>query len=196
MFRLRITKNIGIELWADIPGYEGLYQASIDGKIKSMLHNYEFILKPRNVGKKFAYRQVNILGKEIYVHKLVWTTFSGAVPDKYDINHIDEDPSNNALWNLNLLSRSDNLRWGTSQIRRICSLNNPHINQKCAEKVKQIIPKQSKEIVQYNLNMEYIKTYNSGTEAEIETGIDSGDISRCCRGIRKTAGGYKWKFSI
>ena len=53
----------------------------------------------------------------------------------------------------------------------------------------------SKPVSQFTLKNEFIKTYSSATEAEKETGTHYGNISMCCNGKRKTAGGYIWKFA-
>jgi hypothetical protein len=101
------------EIWKDIPGYEGFYQASNYGNIKSLERNNgrgyrlkEKILKPGidNIGRL----HVNLLRygiqKSYRVHRLVLMAFIGRCPDGMECMHLDDNPSNNNL---------ENLRWGT-----------------------------------------------------------------------------------
>lgn len=103
------------EIWKDIPGYEGLYQVSSFGNVKSL--NYrrsrkEGLLKPR-IGKN-GYGCVELFNSEkklnIYIHHLVMLTFLNYQPDgmKMVINHIDNNPSNNRADNLELVSQRYN----------------------------------------------------------------------------------------
>jgi len=52
----------------------------------------------------------------------------------------------------------------------------------------------SKPVLQFSLSGELMAEYTSLTNAEISTGINNGHISKCCKGIRKTAGGFIWKY--
>lgn len=70
------------------------------------------VLSPRCNGKS-GYFQVKIcnkgLGKNEYVHRLVWMAFNGEIPEGYEIEHKDDDKSNNALSNLELFTRKQNM---------------------------------------------------------------------------------------
>jgi len=112
------TDTTEIEEWRDIPGFEGLYQASSLGRIKSLTRQTqgrragpvtvpERILKPY-VDRK-GYHRLNpcrIGGGKVgaSVHRLVCSTFHGPAPEGKEVAHWDGDPTNN---------RSDNLRWAT-----------------------------------------------------------------------------------
>lgn len=68
-------------------------------------------------------------------------------------------------------------------------------NHKGAEDRKNgINNKGSKSIIQMTIDCVFVKRYHSGCFASRDTGIDQGSISACCRGVRKTAGGYIWRF--
>lgn len=132
-------KKILTEIWKDIPGYEGLYQASNLGRIRSLDHiskgghgaltqiRYGRLLKPRcKKGKYVDYYTVSLCldGKPInyYVHRLVWITFNGDIPKNLVISHIDEDSSNNRLDNLMACTQRENVNWGTHNERLSKSL--------------------------------------------------------------------------
>lgn len=54
--------------------------------------------------------------------------------------------------------------------------------------------RKQQKIAQYDKNMNLIKIYDCGLDAFRETGIDSSSITKCCKGKRKTAGGFKWRY--
>lgn len=107
------------ENWRDIPGYNGRYQASSLGRIKSVGHprriNNVFIMKPQPRGAG-NYLGVGLfrpeLGKQryVYIHTLIALTFLGSKPDGMQVNHIDLDKHNNAVTNLEYASPRDNTR--------------------------------------------------------------------------------------
>lgn len=101
------------EIWKDIPGHEGNYQASNFGRIKSL--NYqgkhrELIMKPKNLGNgRFA---VKIFKNKLYkyekIHRLVLMAFCGKCPEGMECMHLDDNPSNNKIENLKWGTRSEN----------------------------------------------------------------------------------------
>jgi len=101
------------EIFKDVPGYEGAYQVSDKGNVKSL--NYarsgkERVMRPIPLGK---YSGVTLFkegkSKNITIHKLVAMAFLGHVPDghKVDVHHIDEVKTNNNLSNLEILTRQE-----------------------------------------------------------------------------------------
>ena len=102
------------EIWKDIKGYEGLYQVSNFGRVKS-LHGKEKILKPYH--KSTGYIQV-ILCKNYktvarMVHRLVAEAFIPNPENKSQVNHKDENPLNNVDSNLEWCSATYNINYGT-----------------------------------------------------------------------------------
>jgi hypothetical protein len=99
------------EIWKDIPGYEGIYQVSDLGNVKSLRFNKEKILKPGVNGSGY-YTVVLCKGKRKTkkVHKLVAMAFLNHNPDGYKlvVDHKDNDKLNNILSNLQLISQREN----------------------------------------------------------------------------------------
>lgn len=170
-----------MEEWRDIPGYEGLYQASNKGNIRSVYYRNYRVLKP---GKDHGgYLQVILYKNKIRrigrVHRLVWSAFNGPIPEGMEINHIDECKTNNSLSNLNLLSRTQNMNWGTQKKRSAMA----RTNGKC-----------SKPILQYTMNGVFLREWVSQQEITRQTGYHRGNISSCCNGKIKSSNGYVWRF--
>ena len=180
------------EIWKDVLGYEGLYQASNLERVKSLSRSKKWkndslasvkekILKPSIT--RNGYYQV-VLWKEstqkhYFVHRLVWEAFNGKIPEGIEVNHIDENPLNNKLENLNLLTHTDNINWGTRTKRAIEKATNG----KC-----------SKKVLQYNLEGIFIKEYPSIIEVERQLGFLNSNIVQCCKGKYKQMYGYIWKY--
>lgn len=168
-----------IEWWKPIPGYEEYYAASTKGRVRNLKTGK--ILKQTSCGASLKYRKVGLcvggVRKLCRVHKLVWITFVGEIPEGYEINHIDEDPGNNALNNLELITHKENIRYGTGIER--CS------STRC------------KAVRQYSLDGTFIKEWASIKMIEDECGFSRKNIGNCCRNLphSKTAYGYVWKFA-
>ena len=177
-----------IEYWKDIPGYEGLYQVSNTGFVRSngnITHKFQHILKPKNKkGYLWVCLYKNGVKKEHSVSYLVYETFIGPVPKGMQINHIDEDKTNNSLENLNIMNPKNNCNWGTRNTRISKQLINNSFT--------------SKWVIQLSINDEILHFYPSTVQAQKETGISHASIANCCTGRqnRKTAGGYKWVYAI
>lgn len=111
-----------IEEWKDIEGYNGKYQISDWGRVRDT--NY------RNTNKsKIRKLQINIWGynciritqngiiNHYFIHRLVYETFVGKIPENMQVNHIDENKTNNHLCNLNLMTPKENSNYGTRNKR-------------------------------------------------------------------------------
>ena len=182
------------EIWKDIPEYEGLYQVSNAGRVKSLKRTVtsnkgqafevdEKILKP--VGRC---RNKNYLAVHLCRNSKVWTASvhrlvaSAFVPNPNSlpfINHKDENPRNNNIDNLEWCSPHYNNTYGGARERqRLGMINNKKI---------------SKPILQYEPTGKYVATYPSTMEAWRQTGTHH--IPEVCNGKREMAGGYVWKYA-
>ena len=171
------------EEWKDILGFEGIYQVSNLGRIKSLekidalgRKVEEKILKPHPNGN--GYYNVGLCKNSkvrfYQVHSLVYEAFNGQIPENMQVNHINEVKTDNRLENLNLMTPKENVNFGTRNER--------------------ISKKLSKTVLQFDLQDILIKEYPSTRQAERETGFAQGNIVKCCKGKYKTAYGFKWKY--
>lgn len=160
-----------IEEWKTIEGYED-YQVSNLGRVKSLKYKTEKILTPRQNKIKGGYLYVILCRdgetKAFQIHRLVAMAFMPNPEDFIlEINHIDRNPENNSL---------DNLEWCTRQ--------------------KNVEHSSNKVVHQYDTSGNYIQSFESAKIAGETTSIDPSAISKVCLGKRKTAGGYVWKRSL
>lgn len=161
------------------------YEVNYNGEVRNRITGR--ILKPGHT--KDGYLQVVLYDKGVKktfrLHRLIWESYYGPIPNGYEINHLDENKTNCHLSNLSLVTRKENINWGTKIQRTANSLCGKHINRE----------DQSKPIKQYSLDGKYIATYPSTMEAERQNpGLFHTAISACCKGKVKTHGGYIWLY--
>lgn len=158
--------------WKDIVGYEGYYQIDINGNIKSLRTGE--IRKPV-LNKRNGYLTVVLCGYKKktteYVHRLVAKTFIENPHQFKCVNHINEIKTDN---------RVENLEWCTQAYNN--KFNNK--DQRSCKAILQIEPNTG-ECVEWTSAR---KAHNYGI-------ANYKNISACCRGKRKTAGGYEWRFA-
>ena len=160
-----------MEHWKEIAGYEGLYEVSDLGRVKSLGNNKsrkERILKPWKTHDGYLRVGLNKDGhrKPLLVHRLIADAFIPNTNNLETVNHKDEDKTNNTVSNLEWMSRADNIRYS-------------------ANKSVQMLDKSTGEL---------LATFPSTNEAKRVTGIYKSGISECCLGKRKSAGGYIWRY--
>ena len=159
------------EEWRDIPGYEGLYQVSNLGRVKSLekidargWHRKEKILV--QIDNMHGYYQLmlykNKNKKKISVHRLVALAFIPN-PNNYPcVNHKDENKHNNNADNLEWCTHKYNNNYGTTQERRI---NNTNFKERTKNTdYSKIAAKNSKKVYQYTIGGELVKVWESETE--------------------------------
>lgn len=177
-----------VEVWKDVPGYEGLYQVSNLGNVRSLDRYVDY-------GKTTAFRKGRIMkqGKatggylqvELFknkisstrlVHRLVAEAFVTNIENLSEVNHKDENKENNCADNLEWCARKYNINYGTGNARRIknkvvavvmCALDGTEL-------------------------MEFPSVHEAARSIS-KNGV-AGNISECCKGRRKTAYGYIWKY--
>lgn len=184
------------EIWRDIQGYEGLYQISSMGRVKSL--NYgrtgkEGILKQRITKNGYLYVTFYKEGKEknFYIHRLVATAFIPNLENLLEVNHKDENKQNNCVDNLEFCIHQYNVNYGTRNERHSKSLKGRKLPQ---EQIEKRIKKSQKPILQLTKDGEFIKKWLSIKQASIELKISNGNISRCCQSQLKTYKGFKWGY--
>ena len=164
------------EEWRDIEEYEGLYQISNLGRVRSLnCRGHKGcigILTPRLDGKGYEMVALYKEGKarNTKVHRLVAQAFIPNPNNYQQVNHKDENKTNNNVKYLEWCTNVYNHNYGTRNERVGKSLS------------KKIICITTGEI------------FNSMREACRKYNIHTGSMTECCQGKRKTAGGYKWEY--
>ena len=184
---------MGIPVWKPVVNYEGLYEVSSDGRIRS-LFRYKKELKPSITGNGYATVELfkNKVGKRLSVHRIVAMAFIPNENNLPEVNHIDENKLNNNVSNLVWMSKKENMSWGTRTQRQIASTDYSTKNRK--EIARTNGKKTAKKVMQFSKDEVFLCTYKSGKEASLKTGINHSHIMECCRQKRKSAGGYIWRY--
>lgn len=156
------------------------YEVYEDGRIWS--YKTKKFLKPTTLPN--GYQVVTLYDnegiKKMYkVHRIVYEAVSGEpIKENLEVNHISEDKTENFFANLELMSRKENINWGTGIERRAkANTNNP---------------KRSKQVGAFK-NDELVMVFPSTGEAQ-RAGFDKSNISRCCNGKLPHYKGYNWKY--
>ena len=173
------------EIWKDIPGYCGKYQASNKGRIRSC----KKILKQQIEKGGYTHVVLNRVTKR--VHRLIALTFLHNEKKLPEINHKDEDKRNNNIENLEWCTKSYNINYGKRNrivSEKLKGEKSVHFGKKGR------LNKSSKAVTQYDMNMIFIAEYESAHIADEKTGIKFQDICKCARGKRKSAGNFIWKY--
>ena len=179
--------NFEKEIWKDIKGFEGLYQVSNLGRVKSLerfrkgknsslASVKEKILKSYMLNSGYyiiGLTKQSIL-KTYLIHRLVWEAFNGSISEGYEINHLNEKKFDNRLENLNLMTHRENINYGTG--------------------IERSVKKRANGVLQFTLEDIFIKEYPSTKQVERELGFDQGNIVNCCKGRYKQMYGFIWRY--
>ena len=170
------------ERWKDIEGYEGLYQISDYGRVKSLRRKKPIIMRAHEDLKHYldAPLSVNGIEKNCRLHRLVAKAFIPNPDNLPRINHIDCNKHNNYILNLEWCDNGYNQRHAFAH-----KLNT---RKKLGESPK------AKKVCQLTENGEIIKVWDSIARIELEKGWSSGSICMACNGKYKKAYGYKWRY--
>lgn len=172
------------EIWKPIPGYEGYYDVSNRGRVRSLVRKSKYgVLSERKTPRinsmsnrrgyymTWLYKEGE--GKHWLVHRLVALAFIPNPNNLPFVNHKDENPKNN---------RFDNLEWCSRQY------NNNYGN-----RLKRVAKSLSKGYLQYDTEGNLIAEFDTAKQAQESTGIYYTSIKACCIGRYHTAGGYIWR---
>lgn len=165
-----------IEVWKDILGYEGLYQISNLGRVKSFVKTSDGKIlkqrKPKNMYNYVVLTKKNNKKKTLKIHRLVAEAFIPNPNRLPCINHKDENKQNN---------NANNLEW--------CSFK---YNNNYGTRIKRSSLKQGKPVYQFDLKGNFIKKWESISEVEKVLGYQHQGISHCCTLKVKSAYNYIW----
>lgn len=176
------------EIWKDIVGYEGYYQVSNIGRIRSV----DRYVQSKGGGKKFVKGRMlvpqycsngylfhgfckNNVVKQIMLHRVVAIAFLPNPNNYPEVNHKDEDITNNCVDNLEWCTSKYNANYGTRK-----------------EKLAQL---RRKPVNQLDLNGNFIRRWRSAKDACESLGIDRSGVMRVCKGRRPNYGGFKWEYA-
>ena len=162
------------EIWTDIKGYEGLYQVSNFGRVKRVKTNRVLKGSKHTHGYLVVGLYKNNTKSTKKIHRLVAEVFIPNTDNKPEVNHIDEDKTNNMVSNLEWVTAKENSNHGTRNERRAKT---------------QSIP-----IIVTNLTTGESTKFNSGTECARQLDLDQGNITRVLKGRRNQTGGYTVKY--
>lgn len=179
------------EIWIDIDGYDGYYQVSSRCRFRSFKHNKPRIMKQTKDSQ--GYLMIGLskgnVEKKYMVHNLFAKYFLPNPNNYKDINHLDFNPLNNKLENLEWCTHKRNMEHAAKKPGRQWAKNwlgKFGANHNTAKSVKQLDMKTGATI----------RIYGSTMEAHRELGIQPAHISEVARGNsnRRSAGGYKWEY--
>lgn len=183
-----------MEIWKDIERFEGKYQVSNTGKVRSIDRidvngRFRKGVELKQLIEIQGYYRVTLWHnrhkkEDIRVHNLVAVQFIPNPENKKTVNHIDGNKLNNNVSNLEWNTYSENhlhaYRMGLKKPAHLGKFGKLHHN--------------SKPLNQFTIDGILIKTFDALMDASRETGLNFKNISVCASGKRKTCGGFKWKY--
>jgi hypothetical protein len=187
-----------MENWKDIEGYEGMYQVSDLGRIRS-LDRYVRNSKTMSIKKGRVlklhnhvngYLRVSLCrdGSERYtmVHRIVANAFIGGQPgESFVVMHLNDCKKDN---------RAENLKWGTNQENSMDAYLKGLTKNPMAGKFNEE-NHFSKPVNQCQITGEFIRRFPNSYEVKRTLGINQGNIIQVCKGGRNHAGGFKWAYA-
>lgn len=198
------------EIWRKISGYEGLYEISNHGRIRSLYNGRITVGKITKAGYLAYGLYKNKKRQLVLVHRLVAEAFIPNVKKKPFVDHINCVRTDNYVENLRWVTAKENAN-NVITLQRYKDRPRSVISQEAKQRMsiermgknnpfyqkthnEDFILRISKPIVQVSLNDNLIKVWQSATEASKFFNVSSVAIRRCCSGLSKTSKGYKWYY--
>lgn len=178
------------EIWKDVAGYEGLYQVSNMGRVKSLARTRNMNLpwggiapvneRIRKFGKSLGYQNITLskngVNERIRVHKLVAMTFIPNPRGCTQINHKNGDKHDNRVENLEWVTPSENQRHAIETGLRKDAFRRKKVNH-------------------YDRDGNFIRSWNGYVEIRDALGIPCQSVCNCCKGRCPSANGYIWRLA-
>ena len=178
-----------MEEWRAIPGYDGLYEVSNYGGVRSLNYNHtgttkQLAFKRHKSGYSFVTLCKDKIHKNSSVHILVALAFVPNPLGKHQVNHKDGDRGNNCFDNLEWVTASENIRHSFNVLGKISPAKGRMGKSHYA----------AKPVFQYGLNGEFVKGWDCISDAARDIGCKPCQIINNIQGRNKTCHGYMWRF--
>lgn len=195
--------HLRTERWRDVNGFEGLYQVSNKGRVKSVerlinysddrIYQYQSVIKKTSFNKGYVYVNLskNSVSKSYKIHRLVAEAFIPNPDNKPQVEHIDTHRDNNYVWNL---------RWVTPKENQNNVLTIKHLSESQKGEKNKLYGKYGKEhhsskpVLQYDLDGNFIREWECAMQIERELGINHSNVAACCRGRMKSCNKNRFKY--
>lgn len=182
------------EIWKPIKGYEGVYEVSNRGNVKTLRKNK---VMSQQIGKKNGYCYVGLFKngktKKLLVHRIVAMAFIDNPMGKRTVNHKDGNKRNNAVENLEWATYSENHRHAFKIGLKVASDNQRKAISKIGKRTCDTNRPRRAVVMMDENNV--IKTFRSAHEASRFVGGNPSAIVACCKGKLRTSKGYRWKYA-
>lgn len=197
-------KRLYKEVWKDIEGYEGLYQVSNMGRVRSLerivkhsikgkLSRRRGKIKDAYLDKKSGYKQVRLCkegkAKTLNIHRLVAKAFLPNPENKKEVDHINTISTDNRVYNLKWATRTENNNNELTRKHRSIAMKGRILSEEQVMRMRRDNPNKMKVMC-----IETGIIYESAMEAYRQTGVNQGNINSCCNDKRKSAGKKHWKY--
>lgn len=188
------------EIWKAVEGYEGLYEVSSLGRVRSFRHTAGGPKCLKQYIGKHGYATVTLYDKSgspklKRMNRLVADNFIPNPEQKPCVDHINGDRQDNTVNNLRWVTHSENgnnpltlARYREAARKRVASGIMPPFHKRGEGNPV------AKAVCQFSMAGEFVARYSSCLEASDETGVTRSGIGRCCNGIYAQMSGYIWRF--
>lgn len=181
------------EIWKDIKGYEGSYQVSTLGNVRSLprktnnQYSQGILMKPHKT--PFGYLKVQLYknkkAKWFPIHRLVAMAFLNEFDSTLQVNHKNGIKTDNTINNLEMVTASENQLHSYRVLKNIPSMQN-HFGKQHVH---------AKKINQFDKKGNFIKSWDSIIDAANSIGIPASCITNCAKKRRKSAANFIWEYT-